>query len=306
MSKFGKVAVMFGGSSAEREISLNSGQAVLAGLQAAGVDAHPFDPAERPLAQLQQEGFDRVFVVLHGRGGEDGTLQGALDHMGLPYTGSGVLGCALAMDKIRTKMLWAGMGLPTAAFEVARQETFQADQVGAMLARLGGKVMVKPANEGSSIGMAIADTESQLQQAIEAALEYDRQILIERFIDGPEYTVSILGEQALPAIEMQTDNQFYDYQAKYQSTATRYLCPCDLSEGEEQQLRALALDAFKAVGASGWGRVDVMRSADGEWQLLEVNTVPGMTQTSLVPKAAQATGLDFQALVVAILAQTLG
>ncbi|BDY06676.1 D-alanine--D-alanine ligase [Ferrimonas sp. YFM] len=302
MTEFGKVAVMFGGSSAEREISLKSGNAVLAGLLKAGVDAYPFDPAERPLAELNE--FDRAFIVLHGRGGEDGTLQGALEHMNLPYTGSGVLGCALAMDKVRTKSLWAGQGLPTAAFEVAVAGQFKPETASQMLSRLGGKVMVKPANEGSSIGMAIAESGEQLAQAVAAAHEYDDEVLVEQWIDGPEYTVSILGERALPAIEMQTDNAFYDYQAKYQSTQTRYLCPCHLPESEEQELRDLALRAFRAVGASGWGRVDVMRTKDGRWQLLEVNTVPGMTETSLVPKAAKAVGLDFQQLVTAILAQT--
>ncbi|WP_417345031.1 D-alanine--D-alanine ligase [Ferrimonas sp.] len=302
MTEFGKVAVMLGGSSAEREISLKSGNAVLAGLLKAGVDAYPFDPAERSLAELTE--FDRAFIVLHGRGGEDGTLQGALEHMNLPYTGSGVLGCALAMDKVRTKSLWAGQGLPTAAFEVAVAGQFRPETASQMLSRLGGKVMVKPANEGSSIGMAIAESGEQLAQAIAAAHEYDAEVLVEQWIDGPEYTVAILGERALPAIEMQTDNAFYDYQAKYQSTQTRYLCPCDLPESEEQELRALAVRAFRAVGASGWGRVDVMRTKDGRWQLLEVNTVPGMTETSLVPKAAKAVGLDFQQLVTAILAQT--
>ncbi|TKB51272.1 D-alanine--D-alanine ligase [Ferrimonas sediminicola] len=303
MTEFGKVAVLLGGSSAEREISLKSGQAVLAGLLKAGVDAHPFDPSERALTELA--GFDRAFVVLHGRGGEDGTLQGALEHMAMPYTGSGVLGCALAMDKVRTKSLWAGQGLPTAAFEVAVEGRFKAETASQMLSRLGGKVMVKPANEGSSIGMAIAETPEQLAQAIAAAHEFDREVLVEQWIDGPEFTVAILGERALPVIEMRTDNAFYDYQAKYQSNETRYLCPCELPEQEELELRALALTAFRAVGASGWGRVDVMRTRDGRWQLLEVNAVPGMTETSLVPKAARAVGIDFPTLVTTILAQTV-
>ncbi|MBY5992122.1 D-alanine--D-alanine ligase [Ferrimonas balearica] len=299
-TKRDKVAVLFGGTSAERAVSLNSGSAVLAGLQREGVDAHAFDPKERPLTDLVD--YDRAFVVLHGRGGEDGTLQGALELMGIPFTGSRSLGCALAMDKVRTKWLWAGVGLPTADFEVVEKESFSRDKAEAIMARLGSPVMVKPANEGSSIGMAKANTEAELAQAIEAALVYDSTVLVEAWIHGPEYTVAVLGEEALPAIHMETPNVFYDYQAKYQSNTTQYHCPAGLSDDDEQALRALAVRAFKAVGASGWGRVDVMRDADGRWQLLEVNTVPGMTETSLVPKAAAALGIDFDTLVTRILA----
>nr|WP_246813779.1 D-alanine--D-alanine ligase [Ferrimonas balearica] len=291
---------MFGGTSAEREVSLRSGAAVLAGLQRGGVDAHPFDPAERSLDELK--GFDRAFIVLHGRGGEDGTVQGALELMKIPYTGSRVLGCAVAMDKVRTKWLWAGLGLPTADFEVVDKESFSPNSAEDIMARLGSPVMVKPACEGSSIGMAKAEDAASLQKAIDTALQYDDTVLVEAWVHGPEFTVSILGEEALPAIRMETPNVFYDYEAKYQSQTTQYHCPAGLSDDDEQALRALAVRAFKAVGASGWGRVDVMRDADGSWRLLEVNTVPGMTETSLVPKAANAVGVDFDTLVARILA----
>ncbi|MBY6187796.1 D-alanine--D-alanine ligase [Marinobacter hydrocarbonoclasticus] len=299
-AKQDKVAVLFGGTSAEREVSLRSGAAVLAGLQRGGIDAHAFDPAERALDELKA--YDRAFIVLHGRGGEDGTVQGALELMKIPYTGSRVLGCALAMDKVRTKWLWAGLGLPTADFEVVDKESFSPNSAEDIMARLGSPVMVKPACEGSSIGMAKAEDAASLQQAIETALTYDTTVLVEAWVHGPEYTVSILGERALPAIRMETPNVFYDYEAKYQSQTTQYHCPAGLSDEDEAALQALALKAFKAVGASGWGRVDVMRDADGSWRLLEVNTVPGMTETSLVPKAARAVGIEFDPLVARILA----
>ncbi len=303
MTEFGKVAVMFGGNSAEREVSLMSGQAVLAGLLANGVDAHAFDPKELPLSDLIDQKFDRVFNVLHGRGGEDGTLQGALDFLGLPYTGSGVLGAALAMDKIKTKQVWLSLGLPTAKFKVI-DELINIDYQ-SLLDDLGGMIMVKPANEGSSIGMAKVDNVKDLQQAIKTAQDFDQDILLEQWIDGGEYTVAILGDKALPAIHMTTPNDFYDYQAKYQSNSTEYHCPCGLSVEDEIELNAIAVKAFKAVNAKGWGRVDFMRDKNNQWYLLEVNTVPGMTESSLVPKAAKQAGLDFNALVTNILAQTL-
>lgn len=303
VSQFGKVAVMFGGNSAERQVSLNSGQAVLDALCAQGVDAHKFDPAESKLAELTSNNFERVFIVLHGRGGEDGSLQGALTHMNLPYTGSGSQGSALAMDKVRSKYLFAGAGVPTAKFLVARKgETIDER---AVLQRLNGKVMVKPANEGSSIGMSKAETVSELAQALVTAFEFDDEVLIEQWVTGREFTVSVLNDEALPVIEMRTDHEFYDYDAKYKSGDTEYLCPAPISEGLTQRLQRVAIDVFKLVGLSGWGRVDFLVTEQEELNVLEVNTVPGMTQTSLVPKAAKAKGIDFEQLVVKILQGSL-
>lgn len=297
---FGKVAVMFGGCSAEREVSLRSGAAVLNALQAAGVDAFAFDPKQQSLAALAETGAQRVFIVLHGRGGEDGTMQGALQQAGLPYTGSGVLGSALAMDKIRCKWLFQAQQLPTAPFAVVHSH--DTDFAG-LLASLGGKVMVKPANEGSSIGMSAASTVEELQQAITEALKYDSEILVERWIKGREFTVAILNGQVLPIVEMRTPRSFYDYEAKYQANSTEYLCPAPLDEAVTAAMQDSALKAFNAVGASGWGRVDIMLDEQGQHYLLEVNTVPGMTEKSLVPMAAKAAGLSFQQLVLAILTQ---
>ncbi|NRA61562.1 MAG: D-alanine--D-alanine ligase [Psychrobium sp.] len=309
MADFGKVAVMFGGNSAEREISLMSGRAVLDALLAQGVDAHAFDPKSQALDELKTAKFDRVFIVLHGRGGEDGTMQGALDLMNMPYTGSGVLGSALAMDKIKTKQIWTALNMPTAKFVVVKggqQDTSaQGDANQALLAQLGGTIMVKPANEGSSIGMAKVSSAQQLTSAINDAATFDSEILLEQWIEGDEYTVAILGDKALPAIQMSTPNDFYDYQAKYQSTQTQYHCPCGLSDELEQELGEIALAAFNAVNAKGWGRVDFMRDKNGQWYLLEVNTVPGMTKTSLVPKSALQAGLSFEQLVASVLSQTL-
>ncbi len=302
-SKFGKVAVMFGGTSAEREVSLKSGAAVLKALQAQGIDAHAFDPKEQPLSALETQAFDRVFIVLHGRGGEDGTMQGALQLHDMPYTGSGVLGSALAMDKIRCKFLFSAHGLPTAPFRVAQK----GDDIdyAAMLAQLNGKVMVKPANEGSSIGMSAATTAAELEQALALAFEYDDAVLVEQWINGREFTVSMLDGQALPVIEMRTPRAFYDYEAKYQSNSTEYLCPAPISAEQTASLQQSAMAAFKAVGASGWGRVDAMLDSDGQFRLLEVNTVPGMTEKSLVPMAARAAGDSFEQLVAKILEQAL-
>lgn len=299
MSQFGKVAVLFGGTSAEREVSLRSGQAVLKALQDAGVAAFAFDPKMQPLSSLQA---DRVFIVLHGRGGEDGTMQGALTLLGLPYTGSGVLGSALAMDKIRCKWLFQAQGLPTAPFLVAKPND---TDYAAMLAQLGGKVMVKPANEGSSIGMSAAATATELAAAITKAHEYDHEVLVERWIQGREFTIAVLNGEVLPIVEMRTPRAFYDYEAKYQANSTEYLCPAPLTAELTAAMQATALAAFNAVGASGWGRVDVMLDAQGRHFLLEVNTVPGMTEKSLVPMAAKAAGYSFQQLVMAILGQTV-
>lgn len=302
-SKFGKVAVMFGGTSAEREVSLRSGAAVLAALQKQGVDAHAFDPKDQPLSALTSAGFDRVFIVLHGRGGEDGTMQGALQLMGLPYTGSRVLGSALAMDKIRCKWLFQAHGLPTARFLVAeagKQLNYQD-----ILQQLAGKVMVKPANEGSSIGMSAASTAEELEQALAVAFKYDADVLVEQWIQGREFTVSILNGKALPVVEMRTPRSFYDYEAKYQSNSTEYLCPAPLTAEQTAFLQNAATAAFTAVGASGWGRVDAMLDEQGNFYLLEVNTVPGMTEKSLVPMAAKAAGLSFEQLVLQILEQSL-
>lgn len=302
-SKFGKVAVMFGGTSAEREVSLKSGAAVLKALQAQGIDAHAFDPKDQPLSALESQAFDRVFIVLHGRGGEDGTMQGALQLHGIPYTGSGVLGSALAMDKIRCKFLFSAHGLPTAPFRVAQKG--EPIDYAAMLAELNGKVMVKPANEGSSIGMSAATTPAELEQALALAFDYDDAVLVEQWINGREFTVSMLDGQALPVIEMRTPRAFYDYEAKYQSNSTEYLCPAPITAEQTASLQQAAMAAFKAVGAKGWGRVDAMLDSDGQFRLLEVNTVPGMTEKSLVPMAARAAGYSFEQLVAKILEQAL-
>lgn len=299
--KFGKVAVLYGGRSAEREVSLKSGAAVLAGLKARGVDAHGIDPGPDIARVLMEGGFDRVFIVLHGRGGEDGVIQGALEVLGLPYTGSDVLGSALGMDKLRCKRLWHGQGLPTAPYAAL---TCEAD-IAAVADTVGYPVMVKPAREGSSIGMARADDEEALRAAWREASVHDGLVLAEAWITGAEYTASILGNDALPLIGLKTPNGFYDYDAKYLADTTTYTCPCGLPEEQELALRALALRAFEAVGASGWGRVDIMISEDGRPWLLEVNTVPGMTDHSLVPMSAKVAGLSFQDLVWKILEQTL-
>lgn len=299
MRKFGKVAVLLGGTAAERSISLISGKAVLEALQAAGVDAHAFDPAERPVAELAT--FDRAFIVLHGRGGEDGTMQGLLEWMKIPYTGSGVLASALGMDKARTKQVWIGCGLPTPKY--ARLHA--GSDWGRVVADLGLPLMIKPAHEGSSIGMCKVEKADELPQGYANAAAFDSEVIAERWITGSEYTVSILGDRALPVIRMKTDRNFYDFEAKYQAHDTQYLVPCGLSPEKEKELQALALHAFAAVGASGWGRIDAMMDEQGHFWLLEVNTVPGMTDHSLVPMAAQAAGLSFRDLVLAILAQTL-
>ena len=302
MTRFGKVAVLFGGTSAERDVSLKSGRAVLEALLRQGVDAHGIDVVDNSVLEtLRSGGFARVFIVLHGRGGEDGVIQGALEALGLPYTGSGVLGSALGMDKVRTKQIWLAAGLPTPKFLVLESE----DDLGSVATELGFPVMIKPAHEGSSIGMSKVERDADLRAAWQAAMQYDRAVLAERWITGCEYTASILGEQALPLIRLETSHAFYDYQAKYFADDTRYHCPCGLPEADELRLRALAQRAFRAVGARGWGRVDFMCDRNGDPYLIEVNTVPGMTDHSLVPMAARVAGIDFEALVLRILEDSL-
>jgi D-alanine-D-alanine ligase len=292
---FGKVAVLMGGLSAEREISLKSGTAVLAALQRSGVNAHAFDPADRPLQELQ--GFDRVFIALHGRYGEDGTVQGALELMGIPYTGSGVMASSVGMDKWRTKLLWRAAGIVTPNFELVDEDS----DMDAIEARLGLPLFVKPANEGSSIGITKVKQHGDLRPAYEEAAKADPLVLAEKFIGGGEYTVGILGDMALPIIRIVPANEFYDYEAKYLRNDTQYLCPCGLSQAQEDQIRAEALQAFRIIGGHGWGRVDFLMDEAGRHYFLEVNTSPGMTDHSLVPMAAKAAGIDFDTLVLEIL-----
>jgi D-alanine-D-alanine ligase len=296
-TEFGKVAVLLGGRSAEREISLRSGNMVLAALRRKGVDAHAFDPKDRGLEQLIAERFDRVFIALHGRFGEDGTVQGALEYLGLPYTGSGVMASALAMDKWRTKLLWQAAGIPTPPYELLTAESDFTD-VGE---RLGLPLMVKPAREGSSIGMSKVASIEKIGAAYEVAAQYDEVIIAERFIDGMEVTAAILDGEALPLIRLETPRVFYDYEAKYFADDTRYICPSGLPETQERSIQAQVVRAFKLIGCSGWGRVDVMLDRAGNPYLLEVNTIPGMTDHSLVPMAARARGIDFDTLCLRIL-----
>ncbi|HET19560.1 MAG TPA: D-alanine--D-alanine ligase [Chromatiales bacterium] len=298
--RFGRVAVLYGGWSAEREVSLKSGRAVLEALQARGVDAHGIDAGRDVVEQLKAGGYDRAFIVMHGRGGEDGVIQGALELIEMPYTGSGVMASALGMDKLRTKQLWIGAGLPTPAFRVL-ESTADAEEAGRSLAL---PLMVKPALEGSSIGMSKVRAAADLPAAFAKASGFG-PVLAEQFIEGGEYTVAILGGQALPPIRLETSHDFYDFDAKYIADDTRYHCPCGLPPEAEEELKGLALSAFRAVGASGWGRVDVMRDGDGRFWLLEINTVPGMTDHSLVPMAARVAGMDFGELVWRILETTL-
>ncbi len=298
---FGRVAVLFGGKSAEREVSLKSGNAVLSALQAAGVDAFGIDVGDDFLARLNSEKIDRAFIVLHGRGGEDGSMQGLLECAGIPYTGSGILASALAMDKLRTKQVWHSLGLPTPRHAVL---TSQAD-CEAAATELGFPLIVKPAHEGSSIGMAKVESVEALVAAWHDAARYDSQVLVEQWIAGPEYTIAVLRGEVLPPIGLGTPHTFYDYDAKYLADDTRYRIPCGLSPEKEAELKALTARACEAVGTQGWARADVMQDASGQFWLLEVNTVPGMTDHSLVPMAARAAGLDFQQLVLAILADSV-
>ncbi|MBC9252099.1 D-alanine--D-alanine ligase [Pseudomonas alcaligenes] len=298
---FGRVAVLFGGKSAERAVSLKSGAAVLQALQAGGVDAFGIDVGDDFLQRLVAEKIDRAFIVLHGRGGEDGSMQGLLECAGIPYTGSGILASALAMDKLRTKRVWLSLGLPTPNHAVLASEA----DCRAAAAELGFPLFVKPAHEGSSIGMAkVADVEA-LIAAWKDASRYDSQVLVEQMIDGPEFTVAMLRGQVLPPIGLGTPHTFYDYDAKYLANDTQYRIPCGLSAEKEAELKDLTARACEAVGTQGWARADVMQDAAGKFWLLEVNTVPGMTDHSLVPMAARAAGLDFQQLVLAILADSV-
>jgi D-alanine-D-alanine ligase len=296
--RFGKVAVLMGGTSAEREISLLSGSGVLAALRAKGVDAHAFDPAERELAELRHAGFERCFIALHGRGGEDGTVQGALEMLGIPYTGSGVMGSAIGMDKWRTKLIWIAGGLPTPRYRVLSAEEDWSE----VAQDLGLPLIVKPANEGSTLGLTKVTAIAELPEAYElAATRYRDLALAEAFVDGPEYTASIVGEEALPLIRIEAPEGNYDYQHKYFSDATRYLCPCGLAAAKEDALKDLALQAFRLVGCTGWGRIDLMLDAAEDPWLLEVNTSPGMTGHSLVPMAARAVGISYEDLCLRIL-----
>lgn len=294
---FGKVAVLLGGKSAERDVSLKSGGMVLKALRSRGVDAQPFDPAERGLDALIDEKFDRAFIALHGRFGEDGTLQGILEWLGIPYTGSGVLASALAMDKLRTKRLWAAEKLPTPAYELLAEDS----NFRIAARKLGVPLMVKPASEGSSIGMSKVRAAAKLEQAYRLAAKYDRVVIAEQFVDGIELTGAILGERALPLIKLETPRDFYDYDAKYVANDTRYLVPCGLPAKKERELQELCLAAFRSLGCSGWGRVDLMLNRRGRPFLLEVNTSPGMTDHSLVPMAARAMGLSYEDLCIEIL-----
>lgn len=299
--QFGKVAVLMGGISAERDVSLNSGTAVLTALLAAGVDAHQVDANPDNISDLRKQGFDRAFIVLHGRWGEDGVVQGALEAVGMPYTGSGVLGSALAMDKVRSKQVWQSLGLPTAKYRVLKNE---ADLDG-LIEALGLPLFLKPAREGSSVGIGKVNHANELLSVWREASKVGDDVLAEQFNAGAELTVSILNGQALPVVQMETANEFYDYEAKYQSDETQYTCPANLNDELCKQIQLLALKAFSALDCRGWGRVDVMLNAHGEPMLLEANTVPGMTDHSLVPMAAAAQGMDFQALVLSILEASL-
>lgn len=296
-NELGKVAVLLGGTSAEREISLMSGKAVLAALRSRGVDAHPFDPKEKPLFDLQREGFKRVFIALHGRFGEDGTVQGALELMRIPYTGSGVMASALAMDKWRTKLIWKAVGIP-----VPRDELIDERADWPKLAqKLGLPLIVKPVHEGSTIGLTKICAVSELPIAYELAARYDRSVLAEEFVAGQELTASILSDRALPLIRIEAPEGKYDYKNKYFSEETKYYCPAGINADVERAIRTTALEAFHVLGCRGWGRADLILRADGSFSFLEMNTSPGMTNHSLVPMAAREAGLPFADLVLEIL-----
>ncbi|MFN4326632.1 MAG: D-alanine--D-alanine ligase [Azonexus sp.] len=295
MSAFGKVAVLFGGTSAEREVSLNSGSRVLAALQGQGIDAHPFDPASQTLDDLK--GYDRAFIALHGRHGEDGTIQGALEVMHIPYTGSGVLASALAMDKFRTKLMWQAAGLPVPEYALLTADSDFAE----IEEQLGLPLFVKPAREGSSIGVTKVKERGALKAAYEEAARHDPLVIAEKGVMGGEYTVGIVGDEVLPIIKIEPATEWYDYEAKYNRDDTRYLCPCGLPEAKEMAIRKGALEAFRVLGGRGWGRVDFLMDEAGNHYFLEVNTAPGMTDHSLVPMGARVAGLDYPALVRRVL-----
>jgi D-alanine-D-alanine ligase len=297
MSALGKVAVLMGGPSAEREISLISGKAVLAALRSKGVDAHAFDPAQRELFDLKREGFARAFIALHGRFGEDGTVQGALEVLRVPYTGSGVMASALSMDKWRTKLVWDASGIPTPRFAMVTADTAW-DKV---IDLLGLPLIVKPAREGSTLGLTKVRESAAIGSAYELAAKYDELVLAEEFVAGQELTASILGERALPLIRIEAPEGNYDYQNKYFTDDTKYHCPCGVRAEIEEEIRAVALKSFRVLGCRGWGRADVMLRPDGSYSFLEMNTSPGMTGHSLVPIAAKAAGMSYPELCVRIL-----
>jgi len=296
-ASFGKVAVLFGGKSAEREVSLKSGAAVLAALLRSGVDAHPFDPAVQNLQALVDDGFERAFIALHGRYGEDGTVQGALELLGIPYTGSGVMASALGMDKWRSKLVWQAGGLPIPDYALLDEHS----DWGGIAQQLGLPLFVKPDNEGSSVGISKVKSAAELPAAYREAARHDPLVLAERYIGGGEYTVALLGDRALPVIKIEPANEFYDYEAKYLSDGTRYLCPSGLSAEREAGMQELAKRAFALIGGQGWGRVDFLADDNGVAYLLEANTSPGMTDHSLVPMAARQDGMSFEQLVLRIL-----
>ncbi len=300
-AEFGKVAVLLGGTSAERDVSLKSGGAVLRALQARGVDAHPIDVGSDVLVQLHSGGFDRAFIMLHGRGGEDGTVQGALELLGLPYTGSGVLASALGMDKWRSKLLWQAAELPVPTSVLLDSDS----DFNAVVQKLGLPLFVKPASEGSSVGISKVSQPNEMVKAYRDAAEHDSVVLAEQFIGGGEYTVAILGEMTLPVVKIEPSGEFYDYESKYLSDTTRYLCPCGLSAETEAGLQALARKAFDVLGCRGWGRIDILLDEAGNPYLLEANTLPGMTDHSLVPMAAKAAGISFDELVWRILENSI-
>lgn len=301
LTNFGRVGVIYGGNSSERKISLLTGSAIAEALKSQGVDTVAIDVKDQSLEAISAAKIDHAFIAVHGPGGEDGTLQGALEYLGIPYTGSGVMASALAMDKLRCKQIWKGIDLPTTDFASLHKNTDWQQTID----KLGGCLVVKPACEGSSVGMSIAKSANQLKEAWELAYKYDAKVIAEPRLMGEEYTVAILADQALPSIRIQANATFYDYEAKYLSDKTEYFCPSGLDAERENELAQLCIDAFNSIDGKGWGRVDVMTDLNGKFYILEVNTVPGMTSHSLVPMAAKASGIDFEKLVLAILEESI-